>query len=112
MSGNQRTGYGSPQKILAFIKCVGAKHRKHIVAHKFLAKILNKNLADTQRFGLLAGRFHLLPLANIGGKSDHITSILILQPLQDNRGIKTSRVGKDRLFDCLHDVFRLLARGA
>ena len=42
--GDQRTRDRGTEQILAFIDGVGAKHRKHEVAHEFLAQVLDEDV--------------------------------------------------------------------
>ena len=53
--GDQRPRDGGAQQIDAFIKRIGAEHRKHIVADEFLPQILDENVLrlDAEELGLL-----------------------------------------------------------
>jgi hypothetical protein len=42
-----------------------------------------------------ARRFQLFALTQIGGEGDDLAAVFGLQPFQDDRGIKTARIGKD-----------------
>ncbi|CAI8248462.1 MAG: Uncharacterised protein [SAR116 cluster bacterium] len=97
--GNQRPGDRCTKKIDAFIEGIGAEHREHIVAHKFFAQIFNKDLFDAQHFCLGPRRFNFFTLADIGGESDNLCIILVLQPAQNDRGIEPARIGKNDFFD-------------
>ena len=99
--GDQRARDGCAEKIHAFIERVGAEHRKNIVAHEFLAQILDKDFLDPQKLGLGAGRFHLFTLAEIGCEGDDFGVIVVLQPAQNDRGVEPARIGKHDFFDVI-----------
>ena len=75
--GDQRPRDRGAEQILPFIERVGAEHRKHVVAHEFLAQVLDEDVLrlDAEQFGLLARRLELLALAEIGGEGDHLAAI-------------------------------------
>ena len=72
------------QQINALIKRIGAKHREDIIANKFFAQIFNINLFNAQHFGFRPRRRQLFALPEIGGKSDNLASIGLLQPFQND----------------------------
>src|ERR1700737_2735943 len=86
--GDQRGRDRGAEKVGAFIERVGAKHRKDEIAHKLLAQIVDKDLADPEQLGLAARRSQLLALAEIGGKGDDLAAISLLQPAQDHRSVE------------------------
>ena len=61
--GDEGPRDGGAEQIGAFIKCIGAEHGEHEIAHKFLAHILNVDLLDPHKLGLLARGFQFLALA-------------------------------------------------
>ena len=99
--GDQRPRDRGAEQILPFVERVGAEHREHVIAHEFLAQILDENVlrldAEQQRF--LARRLELLALAEIGGEGDHLAAIGGLQPLQDDRGVEPARIGEHDLLE-------------
>jgi len=54
---------------LPLVERIGAEHREHVVAHEFLAQILDEDIfgLDCRQQRLLARRLELLALAEIGG---------------------------------------------
>ena len=96
--GDQRPRDRGAEKIGAFVKRIGAKHRKDEIADKLLAQIVDKDLADAEQLGLAARRLELLALAEIGGESDDLAAIGLLQPAQDDRGVEPARIGQHDLF--------------
>ena len=78
--GDQRPGDGGAQQIQPLIQGVGAEHREDEVADEFLAQILDEDLLDAQHLRLLARRFQLLALAQVGGEGDDLAAIGGLQP--------------------------------
>ena len=100
--GDQRPRNRGAEQILAFIERIGAKHRKHIVAHEFFAQILDEDVLglDAEHQRLLPRRLELLALAEIGGKGHHLAAVGGLQPFEDDRGIEPARIGE-------HDFFHI-----
>ena len=102
--GNQRPRDGCAQQIQPFVQRVRAEHREHEIADKFLAHVLDMDVfrLDPQQNRLGACRLQLLALAQIGGKGDDLAAILVLQPFQDDRGVKAAGIGKDDFFGLGH----------
>ena len=71
---DQRPRDRGAQQIDAFVKRIGAEHRKHIIADEFLAQILDENVfrLDAQQFGLRARGRQLFALPEIGGEGDDL----------------------------------------
>src|SRR5665254_17381 len=69
-------------------------HREHVIAHEFLAQVLDENVRglDAEQQRLLARRLEFLALAEIGGEGDDLAAIGGLQPLQDDRGVEPARI--------------------
>ena len=94
--GDERTRNRGAEQVLPLIDGIGAKHREDVIAHEFLAQILDKDIfaLDAEQQGLRPRRLQLLPLAEIGGEGDHLAAISGLQPLQDDGGVQAARIGK------------------
>ena len=90
--GNQRPCDRGAKQILPLIHGVGAKHRKHVIADKLLAQILDEDVfrLDAEQQRLLTRGFELLALAEIGREGHDFAAISGLQPLQDDRGVETA----------------------
>ena len=75
--GDQGPRDRGPEQILTLVLRVGAKHRKHEVAHEFLAQVLDENMLrlDAEHFRLLARGLELLALAEIGGEGDDLGAV-------------------------------------
>src|SRR3546814_4980057 len=76
--GDQRPGDRGAEQVEALVHGIGAEHREDEVADEFLAHILDEELPDAEHLGLLACRFQLFALAEVGGegerKSTRLTS--------------------------------------
>ena len=109
--GDQRPRDRGAEQVLAFIDGVGAEHRKHEVAHEFLAQVLDEDVLrlDTGAQRLVARGAQLLALAEIGGEGHDLAAIGGLQPLQDDRGIEPAGIGEH---DFLGALFGLAWHGA
>ena len=98
--GDQRARDRGAEQILPLIDRVGAKHREHVIAHEFLAQILDEDVLrlDAEQHRLLARGLELLALAEIGGEGHHLAAIGGLQPFQDDRGVEAAGIGQHHLF--------------
>ncbi len=74
--GDQRTGDGSAQQVLAFVDGVGAEHREDEVAHELFAQVVDEDVLglDAELQGLGAGGLELLALAEVGGEGARLRS--------------------------------------
>ena len=75
--GDQRPRDRGAEQILALVEGVGAEHREHIVAHEFLAQVLDEDVLrlDAEQFRLFPRRLQLLALAEVGGEGDDLGAI-------------------------------------
>ena len=109
--GDQRPRDRRAEQIDALIDGVGPEHREDVVAHEFLAQILDIDLLDAHHLGLLARRLQLLALAEIGGEGHHLAAIGHLQPFQDDRGVEAAGIGEHDFLDVGHgEAFFVIGR--
>src|SRR5665254_9765 len=82
------------EQVLPLVQRIGPEHREHVIAHEFLAQVLDENVRglDAEQQRLLARRLEFLALAEIGGEGDDLAAIGGLQPLQDDRGVEPARI--------------------
>src|SRR5256714_179672 len=101
MLGDQRPGDRGAQEIFALVERVGAEHGEHELAHELLAQILDEDvlLLDAHLQRLVARRLDFLALADVGGEGDHFAAVLVLQPLEDHRGVEAPGIGEHHLAD-------------
>ncbi len=99
--GDQRTGDGGAEQVLALIDRVGPEHREHVVPHELLAQVFDEDVLrlDPEQQRLLARRPQLLALAQVGGEGHHLRAVLGLQPLQDDGGVQPAGIGEHDLLD-------------
>lgn len=103
--GDQRTGNGGAEQVLAFIDCIGAEHREDEIAHELFAQVFDADVLDAEHFGFLARRFQLFALAEVSGEGHHFAIVGLLQPFQDDGGVEAARIGQHDLLDFIrHDV--------
>ncbi|MNQ88364.1 hypothetical protein D3C85_1036220 [compost metagenome] len=102
--GDQRTGDGGTQQVLAFVDGVGAEHRVDEVADELFAQVVDVDFLDAHGLGLGAGRLDLLALAEVGGEGHHFAVIGILQPLEDHRGVQATGISQDNLLHVRHAI--------
>ena len=102
--GDQRARDRGAEQILPFVHRVGPEHREHVVAHEFLAQVLDEDVVrlDAEQQRLLPRRLELLTLAEIGGEGDDLAAVGLLQPFQNDRRVEAARIGEH---DFLHVFF-------
>ena len=93
--GDERTGDGGAEVILAFVDRVGAQHRVDVVAGKLLDQVHRVVGAGTGLFGLIGQTIQLFFLADIGGKGDDLSVVVIFEPADQDRGVEAARIGED-----------------
>ena len=101
-SGDQRTRDRGAEQVFAFIQRIGAEHWIDVLGNEFLAQILDEDFPDAHGFGLGAGRLDFLALTDVGGEGHDFAIVGLLQPLRDNRGVETARIGQHHLSDLGH----------
>ena len=106
--GDQRTGDGGAQEILALVDGIGPEHREDVVAHELLAQVLDEDIFgfDTEFQRLFSGRFDLFALADVGGEGDHFAVVLVLEPFENDTGVETAGVGEYDFFDLFFHLER------
>ncbi len=99
--GDQWTGDGRAEEILAFINRVGAEHREDEVADELLAQILDEDVLGfhAHEESLIAGGRELLALSEVGGERHDLALVGLLQPLQDDGRVQAAGIGEDDLLD-------------
>src|ERR1700722_1641197 len=99
--GDERPRDRSAKQILALVQGVGAEHREDVVAHEFLAHVLDEDVLrlDAEQLSLFARRLQFLALAEIGGGGDDLGAVFGLQPLEDDRRVQPTRIGEDDALD-------------
>jgi hypothetical protein len=102
--GDQRTGDGSTQQVLAFIDSVGAEHRKHEITHEFFAQIVDVDFFYAHGLSLGACRLDFFALTQVSGKGHHFAVIGILQPLEDYRSIQATGIRQNYLVYVRHAI--------
>jgi len=105
--GDQRPGDGSAEQIATLVDGTGTQHREDEILGEFLAQVVDVGLggAGMQGLGLQAVEF--LFLAQIAGDGDDLTSVGLLDPFQNNRGIEPPGIGQDDFLDGAHDRMSL-----
>ena len=75
--GDQRPRDRGAEQILPLVLGVGAEHREDVVAHEFLAQVLDEDVLglDAEQLRLLARRLQLLALAEVGGEGHDLAAV-------------------------------------
>ena len=102
---NHGTRKRCAQQILALVDRPRLECRPDILLKKLLRQIDNMHFRRTRGECLVMHGFEFLTLPDIGADSDDLAAIIVLfQPGNDNRGIKTAGIRKDYLFNLLFHV--------
>ena len=95
--GNAWTGNGGAEQVAALVDGVALDSLKDIVLDKVGAEVGDDALEGAAGDSLgLDGREVLFVLSDVGAESNHIEAFLA-KPLENDRGIETSRVGENDL---------------
>src|ERR1700677_2526103 len=99
--GDQRPRDRGAKQVEALVLRVGAEHREDVVAHEFLAHVLDEDVLrlDAQKLSFFARRLQLLALPEIGSEGDDLRAIFRLQPLEDDRRVQPAGIGEDDALD-------------
>ena len=99
MRGDQRPGEAGAEQVLALVDCASPQGGERVLGQELLFEVLNIDFggAGGQRLGLDGSE--VVTLADIGGESDDLTAVGLLDPLEDNRGVQTAGVGEDNFLD-------------
>ncbi len=116
--GDDRPRKGGAEQILVLIDGARLERREHKVVDKFALEILDVELRRAGLDGFLLEAVQLLALPDIGGdRYDFTVVVVLLEPRNDDRGVKAARVGENHFFNLfflvVHDkipriVFRLV----
>ena len=101
--GDQRPRDRGAEQVKPFIQGVGAHHREDVIAHEFLAQVVDEDVLrlDAGHLRLLAGGLQLLALPEVGGEGHHLALIGLLQPFQDHARIQPARIGENDTVDLI-----------
>ncbi len=108
--GDQRARDRGAEQILAFVERVRPEHRVDVLAHEFLAQILDEDVLrlDAEEQRLVARGLELLALAEVGREGDDLAAIGGLQPLENDRGVEPARIGEHDFLDVFGHALSLL----
>ena len=97
--GDARACDRCPQKIATFVNRIRLDHRENVVRSEVLFEIADETFRGTggKRFGLKP--VELVALADIRAIRDDLRIVFLLEPKQQDRGIKTTRVSDDDFHD-------------
>ena len=90
--GDERARDGRPEEVLAFVDRVGAHHREDEVLGEFGLEVVDVDLARAGGQRLLLQALELLRLADVGRERDDFGPIILLEPLQNDRGVQAARI--------------------
>ena len=103
--GDQGPGDGGAQEIRPLIEGVGPEHGPDEVPDELFLQVLDKDLVGAGGPGLGGHLRQFVALAQVGGKGHHRALILLLEPLENHRGVQAAGVGQDDFFDVRHILF-------
>ena len=72
------------------VNCSCLKCRKNVFRQKLFPQVFDYDLAGARLMRFAHHRLNVIALANVGHHSNHIVGIVLLQPGNNDGGIKTS----------------------
>ena len=96
--GNKRARYGGAQKIKPFVDSVCAEHREDEIVHELFAQVFDVDVGCAHHLGFFARGLQLFALTKIGREGYDFAAVFGLQPLEDDRCIKTAGIGEHDFF--------------
>ncbi len=106
--GDERPRDRCSHKVRAFVDGIGPQHGKHEVADKLFSEVVDVYFGRAGVEGLLLEARQLFFLSHVGRKGNHITSIALLKPRQDDRCIQSPRIGHNHFSNLTHSDFPFL----
>ena len=93
--GDEGARNAGAEEILPLVHCSRLHHREDEITGELGLKIVDVTLGGScpERLGLEP--LELLLLTDVGAESDHLGGISFLDPVEDDGGIQTSRIGND-----------------
>src|SRR5258708_6442460 len=92
--GDDGTRHGSAEEIGVFVDGAGAESRPNVIAHKFLAKILDVRGRSAGGKRFLARGFQVFLLADVTDYGDDFATVVFLEPRNDDGGIQPAGIGE------------------
>ena len=107
--GNQRTGEGSAQQILALINSPSLQGWPYVLLQELLSQIQNIALGSAGTQSLVMDSLHVIPLADISTAGNNLAAaIVFLEPRNDNGGIKTTGICQYDFLKFCHNIYNSL----
>jgi len=112
LAGDQRAGDGRAQQVVVLVDRPGLEHLEAELLGELLAEVLDDDLIGAAGLGLLHQPGQLVALAEIGGEGHELHArVSLLQPRQDDRGVKAAGIGEHDLSGVGHGFSSLKPRG-
>src|SRR4051794_6755822 len=92
---NNGTGHRGAEQVLVLVDGAGAQGREDVAGEELLAQVLDEHFAGAGLLRLLGDGVHVVALADVADDGDDVAGIILLQPGNDDRGIKTARIRED-----------------
>src|SRR6056297_133726 len=96
--GDQWARNGGAEEVASLVDSVDTEHGKNKVAGKFFFQVDDVTGRGAGVFGFLRHMIKLFPLAEIGAIGNDFAAVFLYQPLENNGGVKASRISQNRFF--------------
>ena len=93
--GDHRPRHRGAEQILVFVHRAGAQRRPDVLGQEFLAQILDCRRRSARHESFLLRGLQIFLLANVADHGDHLAAIRFLQPGNNDRRIKSARIGEN-----------------
>src|SRR5450759_207408 len=104
--GDEGTRGRRPEQVVVLVGGAGLQHRKKVIARELVLRVDEEELRRAGLPRLLLETRGLLGLADVDRDGDHLASVVLLQPGDDDGRVESARVGECGLLDLrLHETF-------
>src|SRR5450759_107863 len=104
--GDEGTRGRRPEQVVVLVGGAGLQHRKEVIARELVLRVDEEELRRAGLPRLLLETRGLLGLADVDRDGDHLASVVLLQPGDDDGRVESARVGECGLLDLrLHETF-------
>ena len=108
---DQRTGNACPEEILPLVKRPGLHHGEDKIPRELLLQVIDITPGSTRAECLRLQSLEFLLLTDVCAEGDDLSGVGFLDPVQNNGGIQTPRVGDNNFHEPVgYSTPRLVAR--
>src|SRR5881397_2792966 len=96
--GQKRPRDGGSKQILSFVHGAGFNERPEVFGYELMAEIFDIAFGSTGTDRFFFETLQLIILADVAGHSDDFATVVLLEPWNDDRGIKSAEYASTTFF--------------